>query len=188
MASEDTVYHPKDAISAAIKTTMITGTAGAAVSAIQNSLSKSSVSAWGFLTHSGGTIAVFAAMGGSYEFARTASANLRRKEDSLNNAIGGFFGGAALGLRFRTFPAVLGYGAGLAVLMGVFDYTGGKLSGYMKDPAQDEFERKEELRRNRRRPLEETIAELGEGRGIHAPGYAERRRERLREKYGIEVP
>ncbi len=38
-------------------------------------------------------------MGGAYEFAKTASANLRRKDDSWNPAIGGFFGGATLGLR-----------------------------------------------------------------------------------------
>ena len=62
-------------------------------------------------------------------------------------------------------PAVLGYGAGLAVLLGTFDYTGGVLTGYTKDPEVDEYERKELLRRNRRRPIQETVTELGEGRG-----------------------
>lgn len=38
-------------------------------------------------------------MGGTYEFAKTASANLREKQDPLNTAIGGFFSGAILGLR-----------------------------------------------------------------------------------------
>jgi len=66
----------------------------------------------------------------------------------------------------RTFPAVLGLGAGLAVLQGAYDYTGGKLSGYEKDPSIDEFERKEQLRKNRRRPIQETLEELGEGRGM----------------------
>ncbi len=65
----------------------------------------------------------------------------------------------------RTIPAVLGYGAGLAVLLGTFDYTGGVLTGYTRDPDVDEFERKEQLRKNRRRPISETIEELGEGRG-----------------------
>lgn len=63
-------------------------------------------------------------------------------------------------------PAVLGYGAGLAILLGTFDYTGGVLTGYAKDPEVDEYERKEMLRRNRRRPIQETVMELGEGRGI----------------------
>lgn len=66
----------------------------------------------------------------------------------------------------RTMPAVLGYGAGLAVLLGTFDYTGGVLTGYTKDPEVDEYERKEMLRRNRRRPIQETVTELGEGRGM----------------------
>jgi hypothetical protein len=51
------------------------------------------------------------------------------------------------------------------VARGVFDYTGGKLSGYDKDPKVDEYERKESLRRNRRRPIQEILEELGEGRG-----------------------
>ena len=37
-------------------------------------------------------------MGGTYEFVKTASANLREK-DHWNVALGGFFSGAILGLR-----------------------------------------------------------------------------------------
>jgi hypothetical protein len=61
MASEDHQYHPKDAVKAAINGTMITGAAGALVSAIQNTLTKRNVSAWGVFTRTGGTIAVFGA-------------------------------------------------------------------------------------------------------------------------------
>jgi hypothetical protein len=64
-----------------------------------------------------------------------------------------------------TTPAVLGFGALTAIVMGVYDYTGGNLRGFKKDPGVDEFERKETLRKNRRRPIEQTISELGEGRG-----------------------
>ena len=105
----------------------------------------------------------------------------------------------------RSLPAVLGYGAGLAILMGAFNYTGGRLSGYERDPDVDEYERKEQLRRNKRRPIQETLEELGEGRGvfirirgtlcdiltcragIYGPGYDERRRERIKTRYGIDV-
>jgi hypothetical protein len=38
-------------------------------------------------------------MGGTYEFTRFASANLREKDDSLNPAIGGFLAGSIMGLR-----------------------------------------------------------------------------------------
>lgn len=40
-----------------------------------------------------------AAMGGAYEFSKTASANLREKDDAYNPAIGGFLAGTMLGLR-----------------------------------------------------------------------------------------
>lgn len=40
-----------------------------------------------------------AAMGGTYSFVRTASANLREREDPWNTALGGFFSGAIIGLR-----------------------------------------------------------------------------------------
>ena len=110
-------------------------------------------------------------------------------------------------LAVRSFPATLGFGAGLAVLQGVFDFTGGSLQGIGKDPNVDEYERKEELRRSRRRPIQETLDELGEGRGkrlsnqfesvyhifnvplgIYGPGYRERRADRIKAAYGIEVP
>ncbi|KAH6721324.1 hypothetical protein DL95DRAFT_393824 [Leptodontidium sp. 2 PMI_412] len=188
MAPADEQYHPKDAVKAAINGTMITGAAGGLVSAIQNTLTKRNVSPWGVFTKTGGTIAVFAAMGGTYEFTRFASANLREKDDSLNTALGGFLAGSVLGLRFGSTPAVLGFGALTAVVLGAYDYTGGALTGYRKDPEIDEFERKQALRKNRRRPIDETITEIGEGRGIYGPGYDERRREKIKEKYGIEVP
>lgn len=62
-------------------------------------------------------------------------------------------------------PSVIGYGAGLAAILGTFDYSGGRLSGAPRDPNHDEYAWKDELRKNRRRPLEETIANVGEGRG-----------------------
>jgi hypothetical protein len=124
-----------------------------------------------------------AAVGGTYEFTRFASANLRERDDSLNTAIGGFLAGSVLGLRcglsnfddvccvitndlvVGTTPAVLGFGALTAVVLGAYDYTGGALTGFKKNNEIDEFERKQELRKNRRRPIEQTISELGEGRG-----------------------
>ncbi|KAK4910577.1 hypothetical protein LTR66_017424 [Elasticomyces elasticus] len=36
--------------------------------------------------------------------------------------------------------------------------------------------------------MNETINELGEGRGIYGPGYEERRAQRIKEAYGIDVP
>lgn len=105
-----------------------------------------------------------------------------------------------------TTPSVMGFGAATAIVMGAFDYTGGSLKGFKKDKEMDEFERKQFLRKNRRIPIEETISQLGEGRGmqyitkilslkltskppgIYAPGYDERRKQRIKENYGIDVP
>ncbi len=117
------------------------------------------------------------------------------------------FEGNWLNIVDGTTPAVLGFGALFAIVLGAYDYTGGRLTGYRKDPEGDEFATKEYLRRNRRRPIEQTIAEVGEGRGmsqlsrlrlnpciliyavgIYAPGYEERRRERIKATYGIDVP
>lgn len=72
------------------------------------------------------------------------------------------------------FPVILGFGAMAGATVGAFAFTGGKLSGYDKDPNVDEYERKEAMRLNRRRPVEETLAEVGEGRGRsnqQPPGY-----------------
>lgn len=67
----------------------------------------------------------------------------------------------------RSAPAVLGYGTSLAVILAAFNYTGGRLVGAELDPEVDEVARKEYLRKNRRRSIEETINELGEGRGTY---------------------
>lgn len=69
----------------------------------------------------------------------------------------------------RSGAAVLGYGAGLSVILSAFTFTGGRLQGYHRDPDVDEVSRKEYLRKNRRRPIEQTINELGEGRGAYTP-------------------
>jgi hypothetical protein len=61
-------------------------------------------------------------------------------------------------------PRILGYGALTAAVLAVYEYTGGSLTGFKRDPEVDEYERKEMMRKNRRRPLEETLADVGEGR------------------------
>jgi hypothetical protein len=61
----------------------------------------------------------------------------------------------------------MGYGAALSVVLAAFTFTGGKLTGYERDPTVDEVSRKEFLRKNRRRPIDQIVNELGEGRGTH---------------------
>ena len=59
MAQEEAMYQPKDAVTLAIRSTIIMGGAGLTVSAIQNTLTKQNVSAMGVFTRTGSTIAVF---------------------------------------------------------------------------------------------------------------------------------
>ena len=55
----------------------------------------------------------------------------------------------------------------MSIILSALEFTGGSLAGKRKTERSDidEYERKEYLRKNRRRPLIETIAEVGEGRG-----------------------
>ncbi|CAG8954151.1 hypothetical protein HYFRA_00005769 [Hymenoscyphus fraxineus] len=188
MASEDHTYHPKDALKSATQGALVLGTGGFVIAATSNTLSKTNYGAWGWITRGGGTIANFTGAGAGFMFARDVAANLRQKDDSYNHAIGGFVAGAIAGLRTGSAPKVLGMGAGLAIVFAAYEFTGGRLRGPKRDPEVDEFERKQQLRKNRRIPIEETIAQLGEGRGIYAPGYDERRKQRIKENYGIDVP
>ncbi|KAK4098715.1 hypothetical protein N658DRAFT_431360 [Parathielavia hyrcaniae] len=185
--AEDNHYHPKDAIHAGVHSSMVFGGIGLLFAAVKNSLARQNVGPWTTFTKNGGIIATFTIVGGVYDFTRVASANLREKDDHWNHGIGGLVAGAVLGLRTGSMPRIIGYGAITAVACGAFQYGGGTLKGYWNRPKVDEYERKEMLRRNRRRPIEETIAEIGEGRGIRPPGYEERRRERLKEKYGVDI-
>jgi hypothetical protein len=53
----------------------------------------------------------------------------------------------------------------LAVITATLDYTGGRIRGG-HDPNVDQYSLKEESRKTFRIPAEQTVAELGEGRGM----------------------
>lgn len=59
MGAGDARYHPQDAVGAAITGTMITGSAGALLSAAQNALARKNIGALGVITRSGSTIAIY---------------------------------------------------------------------------------------------------------------------------------
>jgi hypothetical protein len=60
-------------------------------------------------------------------------------------------------------PIVMGLGSGIALFQGTFHYLGGRYDSFKREG--DEFERKEIVRRSTRLPIEQTISEIGEGRG-----------------------
>lgn len=57
--SDEHDYHPKDALQATLKTTMLTGGVGLFASAVQNTLTRKNVGPWGVFTRTGGTIGIF---------------------------------------------------------------------------------------------------------------------------------
>lgn len=127
-----------------------------------------------------------AGMGGAYAFVSSAAANLRATNDPYNQLYGGFAAGAVAGLRSmsspalhlvfatdshaeRTLPALLGNGVALGVVLGVASFTGAAMFGTPDlHPSEGRWPTKEELRKRFSRPINETINELGEGRGIVA--------------------
>ena len=57
---------------------------------------------------------------------------------------------------------MVGYGAALGGVLGVFEYTGGSFSALYKELTMDEVSRKETIRATRQRPIDELIALRGE--------------------------
>jgi len=82
----------------------MTGSAGLLLASVQNTIAKENLGAIGVFSRFGGTIALFAAMGGTYQFITTATANLREKQDPWNQFLGGFSAGSFIGLRSMYTP------------------------------------------------------------------------------------
>ncbi|RVX66147.1 hypothetical protein B0A52_09876 [Exophiala mesophila] len=185
----DEAYHPQDALSGSIRAATLGGAAGLFYSAIGNTLTKQNIGAFGVFTRFGGNIGLFAAAGGTYQFIASASANLREKNDFVNHSIGGTVAGALIGASSRKMPSVVLNAFLLGAISSVAGFTGTSVfPSSADDPEVDRIAQKEEMRNRFRRPVNETINELGEGRGIYGQGYEERRRQRLKENYGIDVP
>ena len=121
-------------------------------------------------------------MGGTYGFVSAASANLREKKDPLSEATGGFFAGAAAGLRSeyrvslsadialtnaagRAIGNVLGSGVLMAVGLGAMAFTANTIARSPEDADELRQAEKDEIRKRFRRPLNELVNEIGEGRG-----------------------
>lgn len=56
---EDHHYHPKDTIAAAVQGTYVCGGVGLLMAAVQNTLQRQNVGAWGVFSKFGGTAATF---------------------------------------------------------------------------------------------------------------------------------
>jgi len=187
MAEQHATYHPRDALHNTGNAMISTGTIGAVIAGVQNTLRKQNVGAMGILTRSGGVIALFVGAGGAYQFTLDATANMQQKDDCYNEFYAGAAAGVTAGIFRRSLPFMLGAGAAFGSGMAAFRYTAGIRGSESGEVDEEEIERREAMKKLRRRPLSETLEQLGEGRGIYGPGYEERRRQRIMEKYGIDV-
>jgi hypothetical protein len=63
-------------------------------------------------------------------------------------------------------PVVMGLGAFVSAIQGTFSLFGNRIDSFKEE--EDEFQRKEIMRRTTRVPIEQTISEIGEGRGMQS--------------------
>jgi hypothetical protein len=125
------------------------------------------------------------AIGFTYTFVREVSANLREEDDWYNSMLGGFLAGGLVGAYSnnwpqrrsgiyvlmkidwtgRSIPGIIGLGVMSGVATSILTYTGGSLQAH-HDPNRDIYAEREALRKRYRVPADQTIAELGEGRGM----------------------
>ncbi|KZZ92135.1 Mitochondrial import inner membrane translocase subunit Tim17 family protein [Moelleriella libera RCEF 2490] len=178
-------YTPHDVLDETTKTAVIGLGGGFFLASIRNAMAKRNVGALSVFTRGGPIIGICAAGPAAYAFFSRTAMNLREKEDAWAAAFGGFMCGGVLGLPSRKMPVVMGLGTAVGAIQGALYFLGGRIDSFKKE--SDEFERKEKLRRTTRVPVGQTISEVGEGRGIQPPGYEDRRRERIKEKYGFEI-
>ncbi|EXJ88530.1 hypothetical protein A1O1_05460 [Capronia coronata CBS 617.96] len=182
------VYHPKDALGLSLRGGTLAGAAGLFLASVQNTVTKENVGFFSVFSRFGSTIGLFAAVGGTFAFTSAASANLREKDDFWNHGIGGALAGTLPGLTKRSMPAAMGGAFALGVSLAAVSYTGHSIfQSASEESLSDRATYKEDSKARYRRPINETINELGEGRGIYGPGYEERRRQRIKERYGIDV-
>ncbi|CCL99017.1 uncharacterized protein FIBRA_01026 [Fibroporia radiculosa] len=122
-------YSPKPSLEYASVVGLQAAGVGALVSAVQNALGSHSSGAAGFITRTGGTIGIFAAMGATFALTEAAVANSREKDDAVNGAAGACAAGFLAGIRARSLPMAVASCAVMGAAMGTFDYGGKSLRG-----------------------------------------------------------
>ncbi|CDH55075.1 hypothetical protein RO3G_06554 [Lichtheimia corymbifera JMRC:FSU:9682] len=119
------------------KTTVISGSLGLVVSAMQNTVQKHTEGAKGVFTRTGGTIALFAAMGGIFSLTECASKNIRGESDPLNAGIAGCAAGLVAGLKTHSIAKMCAACAGVGATMYAYEASG-EFKGLMDGKTQQE--------------------------------------------------
>ncbi|KDQ63384.1 hypothetical protein JAAARDRAFT_202839 [Jaapia argillacea MUCL 33604] len=147
-------YDPKPSLRYAASVGGQTALIGAFVSTIQNALGSHNRGAMGFLTRTGGTIGVFAAMGFTFAFTEAAVANQRQKDDPINGVAGGCAAGFLAGIRAKSLPVAVASCAVIGGAMGAYDYAGKALVGD-RSAAQSKEERRKRFFKQPKSPAAE---------------------------------
>ncbi|KAF7722597.1 hypothetical protein EC973_002910 [Apophysomyces ossiformis] len=131
----------KDCLAEAGKTGAITGGFGLVVSAMQNTVQKHGEGAKGVFTRTGGTIALFAAMGGVFSLGECVAKDIRGEDDAVNAAIGGCAAGLVAGIKSTRSAHSIGKMclacAGIGGTMFAYEYSGG-LKGSLAGKSNEE--------------------------------------------------
>ncbi|WFC99441.1 hypothetical protein MYAM1_002185 [Malassezia yamatoensis] len=118
------VFHDRSPLSDAFKASSVGAVVGLVTSAVQNSLQKHHSGAMGVFTRTGSTIALFTLVGGAFAYADATAANMRRKDDGWNGAVGGCAAGLVVGAASRSIPMIGGSCVGLGGIVGTFQAAG----------------------------------------------------------------
>ncbi|BFZ60761.1 hypothetical protein YB2330_001813 [Saitoella coloradoensis] len=133
-------FQKKDTLMEALKGGATMGVMGLAVSAMKNHLQTHNHGGMGVFTRTGSLIGWGAAIGTSFTFFSSASANLRETEDAYNAFIGGFMAGAVAGLKKGKITSVVGMGALIGSTFAVVDWCGGSYGSIYKEMTEEEKE------------------------------------------------
>ncbi|KAI9275473.1 Tim17/Tim22/Tim23/Pmp24 family-domain-containing protein [Phascolomyces articulosus] len=132
-----TAHDNKDCLYEAGKTTVIAGSLGLVVSAMQNTVQKHKEGAKGVFTRTGGTIGIFAAMGGIFAITECATKGIRGEDDALNAGIAGCAAGLAAGIKTHSIAKMCAACAGVGATMFAYEYSG-ELKGSMAGKTLEE--------------------------------------------------
>ncbi|KAF4126006.1 NADH-ubiquinone oxidoreductase 21.3 kDa subunit [Geosmithia morbida] len=185
LVSGTTPYIPHDVISETTKAGVVGLLAGSFTGGVRNAMSRESLGISGFFIRQAPLVGIITAAPAAYIFVKGITQNLIGNEDPWGAGLGGFAAGGVLGLPFKRFAPMIACGTAFGVTQFLFTLLGARVDSFKAE--EDEFLRKESVRRTTRVPIEETIAHIGEGRGVRAEGYEDRRRQLIKEKYGFEV-
>ncbi|KAH3674372.1 hypothetical protein WICMUC_003359 [Wickerhamomyces mucosus] len=165
----NTIQVTNDAIKFATGAGLLTVAAG-------NAVSNQKLGPLGIITKSGKLWGLMVLVAGTYRFSSASIANLREKSDIWNEFIAGLIAGGITAGPTKSLVKVIGTSWGTGSLIATIFWTGSFVGDFTNSSTQfrgEGLENKFEIKKNvetqgfwdvsRRRPLSQTLQELGQG-------------------------